>query len=880
MTPDEFRDWLLQDGVSDDLEHIARITVAKELDNFTPSFDAEALLTELDWDQLLLAGSVLSQSEARNHTVAALRIATSALLLSNKSTVRDAGAILFEKLGNHRAAALGEEREILTEGLYERLGVSQRLEAQRRTLEHSVLLETTGRRILVNDFQLGFWEGARKRSAWMSASAPTASGKTFLVSRWLLNTLFDDRCSVAVYLAPTRALVTEVEESVRAAQKEFGESAVEVTSLPLAEKYQTSVSGGSKAVFVLTQERLHLLANALEDEIKVDLLVVDEAHKIGDNQRGVVLQDAIERLTRINPSLQAVFVSPATQNPDELLADAPDGVERKSIESDTPTVLQNVIFAEQVPRKPKEWNLQLRSGASLHDLGRLHLQSKPMGVKKQLAFIAAAVGQRGGTLVYANGAAEAEDLAHLISQLTDDISGEREELLDLADLIRKCVHRRYKLADLVEKGVAFHYGNMPSLVRLEVERLFREGKIKFLVCTSTLIEGVNLSCRTIVVRNPKKGRSTPMEPHDFWNLAGRAGRWGDEFQGNIVCVKPSDSSAWPSGVPKRSKYPIQRETDSVMAEPDQLSDFLETHGDLPEGDLKTAAKYEQVAAYLLTTFLRLGGISSAPFAKRHASADIEKIEMGLARLANEIDIPVDVAIRHPGVSIVSLQRLLDWFRSYESELEDLLPAPAESTDAYDRFVSVMEIVNERVFPAFQPRGLVPLHALIVIEWLRGFSLATIIRRRTEYHDRNGQSYNIAKVIRETMELIEQTARFRAPKYLGAYLDVLKLHLVAEGREDLIDDDLDLGVALEFGVSTQTLMSLMEFGLSRISAVALYERIALDRLDQDACIAWLREREDNLEALELPNIVLREVRAKILDRTEQPVARDGGVLNDG
>ena len=35
-----------------------------------------------------------------------------------------------------------------------------------------------------------------------------------------------------------------------------------------------------------------------------------------------------------------------------------------------------------------------------------------------------------------------------------------------------------------------------------------------------------------------------------------------------------------------------------------------------------------------------------------------------------------------------------------------------------------------------------------------------------------------------MELIEQTARFRAPKYLGAYLDILKLHLVAEGREEL------------------------------------------------------------------------------------------------
>jgi len=442
----------------------------------------------------------------------------------------------------------------------------------------------------------------------------------------------------------------------------------------------------------------------------------------------------------------------------------------------------------------------------------------------------------------------------------------------LADLIRKCVHRQYQLAPLVEKGVAFHYGNMPSLVRLEVERLFREGKLRFLVCTSTLIEGVNLSCRTIVVRSPKKGRGTPMEPHDFWNLAGRAGRWGNEFQGNIICISPSDKNSWPTGVPGRSKYPIQRETDAVIGQAEQLTEFLEAHANMPDGDLKTAAKYEQVSAYLLTTYLRLGSVSAAQFAKRHDIGALNKIDNILAELAQKMDIPVELAVRHPGVSIVSMQRLLSWLRIYKGDIEDLLPAPAESSDAYDRFVSIMQIVNEQVFPIFQPPGLVPLHALVVIEWLRGFSLATIIRRRTDYHRRNGQTVNIAKVIRNTMELIEQTARFRAPKYFGAYLDVMKFHLKQIGREDLIDEDLDLGTALEFGVSSQTLMSLMEFGLSRISAVALYEKIALDKLDRAACLAWLTERKSNLEALELPMIVLREIRTKVLSTEALPLTK--------
>ena len=128
----------------------------------------------------------------------------------------------------------------------------------------------------------------------------------------------------------------------------------------MRDKYDVALAGGARLILVFTQERLHLLANILGDAIAIDLLIVDEAHKIGDNQRGVILQDAIERAGRANPDLKLVFISPATQNPEELLADAPAGVEVAAIDSDAPTVLQNLIVAEQVPRKPKRWKLSVR----------------------------------------------------------------------------------------------------------------------------------------------------------------------------------------------------------------------------------------------------------------------------------------------------------------------------------------------------------------------------------------------------------------------------------------------------------------------------------------------------------------------------------------
>jgi hypothetical protein len=184
-------------------------------------------------------------------------------------------------------------------------------------------------------------------------------------------------------------------------------------------------------------------------------------------------------------------------------------------------------------------------------------------------------------------------------------------------------------------------------------------------------------------------------------------------------------------------------------------------------------------------------------------------------------------------------------------------APSESVDAYDRYVTVMRRINENLYPVFLPDGLIPLNALIVVEWLKGLSLSTIIKRRIKYHQRNNTAYTLPVLIRNTMSIVEETARFKAPKYISAYVDVLKLFLTEIGRDDLIDEDFDIGVALEFGVSSMTLLSLMELGLSRMSAVALYEKIARDDLDRDGCLSWINEHRPNFAGMDLPNLIVRE-----------------------
>ncbi|WBS02027.1 DEAD/DEAH box helicase [Pseudoduganella sp. SL102] len=845
--------WLLQEGIRGDLDLITRLVVREELDNL---LSEETVATDkVDWPNLLLAGSILARSEDRIYQEAALRISTAAIVLSTHQKYKDAGAVLLSKLSNFRAITLASNRGLIEPDIEGRLGIAQRIEAQRREMDRSILIQSSGSWLQVNDFQRRFWTDDTGE-CWLSASAPTASGKTFLVLQWLIDQLYASNIQVAVYLAPTRALVSEIETSLK---ELLGVTAlIEICSLPLREKYEAARSGGKRLVLVFTQERLHLLANILGDKFPIDLLIVDEAHKIGDNQRGVILQDAIERLTRINPKIKAVFISPATQNPEELLTDAPTGVQTIAVDSDSSTVLQNLIVATQVPRKSKLWALTLRQSSSTLPIGILQLASTPAGLKKRLAFIAAAVGERGGTLVYANGAGEAEEVAGLISQLLPKADELDAELLQLAELARKGVHQDFRLAPLVELGVAFHYGNMPALLRLEIERLFRSGKIRILVCTSTLIEGVNLSCRTIVVRGPRKGKGNPMEPHDFWNLAGRAGRWGDEFQGNIICIEPENTEAWPTGVPDRARYPIKRETDAVLERNAEIVDYILRRAQSDVSGLKDADDFEQVGAYLLCTFLRLGSIEGATFAKRHDLAAIMDLNQTLESVAEGIKVSADLAARHPGVSAIGLQRLLDAFERYPNDIENLLPAEVSSYDSYDRFVTIMERINKYLFPAFSPDGRIRLYALIVVKWLKGYSLARIIRDSIEWHEKNGRAYKLPDLIRGTMDLVEQIARFKAPKYLSAYMDVLHLHFKQCNREDLIEEGLDIAMQLEFGVSSTTLLSLMELGMSRMSAVALYEKIARDDLSKEECIAWVSERKNQLSGFDIPAIIVREI----------------------
>jgi hypothetical protein len=100
-------------------------------------------------------------------------------------------------------------------------------------------------------------------------------------------------------------------------------------------------------------------------------------------------------------------------------------------------------------------------------------------------------------------------------------------------------------------GAFTHHGNTPHGVRLAVEHAIKEGLGKFVLCTSTLAQGVNLPIRYLIVTTAQQGGER-IKVRDFHNLMGRAGRSGMHTEGSVLFANPEvydtrgrGESKWP-----------------------------------------------------------------------------------------------------------------------------------------------------------------------------------------------------------------------------------------------------------------------------------------------------------------------------------------------
>lgn len=367
---------------------------------------------------------------------------------------------------------------------------------------------------------------------------PTSAGKTTLIELLVAQTLDSADQPVIAVLAPTKALVSQLTSDLREALPK----SVEVRSSHGGLDFDTDspaavglVSGGGVAV--LTPERFDLewRRAATGDETALadlELLVVDEAHLINDTTRGVSLELSIARALR--RGVRVAILSSQFTKMDQLAV----WLGGQAVESDwTPAWLDRLVYF-RVKNDDEEFGVLANEAGGkkrafdLKPSIRSSGDAVPRVRREETAELVYRFSPGGLVVAFSDKKSYILELVEAIGRRLGSLDEPDDGLNDLAQGIEAS---EPWLANMLRRGIGVHHADIARSARRAVETAARQRKLRCVVCTSTLLEGVDFPTRTVVAAYPPHPHHGPQVAR-LRNLAGRAGRGGQFTDGRLVVM--------------------------------------------------------------------------------------------------------------------------------------------------------------------------------------------------------------------------------------------------------------------------------------------------------------------------------------------------------
>ncbi len=379
---------------------------------------------------------------------------------------------------------------------------------------------------------------------------PTSSGKTRIAELCILKCLAGGRR--VVYVTPLRALSAQVEMTLARTFQPLGFS---VTSV-----YGASGLGASDVdtmasanIVVATPEKLDFAIRQAPEVIDdVGLIVLDEGHMIGLNEREIRYEVLVQRLLRRSDStdrrivcLSAIFTEgePFDAFTQWIRADN----EGEAIRSKwRPTRQRPATLEWQTEAARLEYRVQ---GETVF-IPRF-IEAEPAKGRRRKPFpknrrelLLAAISRfhRDGhfVLVYCPERRSVESIAksyllaigqgYASSLLTEDAKSEIQAALRIG---LEWLGEDHVAMRALRVGLAVHHGQLPRPFLSELERLLRRKILSVAVSSPTLAQGVDLSF-SVLLFNSLMRAGKPLPPKEFANVIGRVGRAFVDIDGIYV----------------------------------------------------------------------------------------------------------------------------------------------------------------------------------------------------------------------------------------------------------------------------------------------------------------------------------------------------------
>jgi helicase len=361
-------------------------------------------------------------------------------------------------------------------------------------------------------------------------SSPTASGKTLIAIFAIMNHLFKKNGKV-VYLNPLRALSAEkFSEFQKLSLINFGRK-IKI-QISTGEFDDADKNLGQNDVIVLTNEKMDsLIRHGAEWINNISLVVVDEVHLLGDQDRGPTLEIILTKLKLMTQKPQILALSATVTNATEIA----EWLGCDLVENNwRPIPLWEGVY--------DDGTVIMQNGKKFEVENTIRGPSVDLGIDS--------IKNGGQTILFAETRARSATLA---AKAADVISKNlnKDEKNELDKISQKILESNEhteivkNLATLIKKGVAFHHAGLNQKCRETIESEFRNKKIKLLASTPTLAAGVNLPARRVIISNinrydTKSGLNKPISVLEYKQLCGRAGRPQYDNFGEAIIVGNSN----------------------------------------------------------------------------------------------------------------------------------------------------------------------------------------------------------------------------------------------------------------------------------------------------------------------------------------------------
>ena len=406
---------------------------------------------------------------------------------------------------------------------------------------------------------------------------PTSGGKTLLAQFRMLQALnqFDADQGWVAYVAPTRALSAQITRTLRRDFSPIGIRIEQLTAAVEVDAFEDELLNDTETPFhvlVATPEKLSLVIRNKKIKRPLALIVMDEAHNIEDESRGMRIEFLLATIKRESPQANFLLLMPYVERPESVsrwLAHDVDAGQAVSLCTSPWKPNERIVGLYRAVADDSEragWHLEFETLTTTekamplrgtHRVGTVRPINVPKssvlsgekqqkGLGLQTAAIGTVLSGRGTSISVANDIRTVWNMATKAAEVlpsSDDVSS---DIRLVQNFLRTEIASDFRLIDMLESGVGVHHAGLSDDVRTLMEWLAETGRLKLLCATSTIAQGINFPVASVFLASrfvPGKGFSTQMSPREFWNLAGRAGRLTHDSVGVVGLAEGNDRNA-------------------------------------------------------------------------------------------------------------------------------------------------------------------------------------------------------------------------------------------------------------------------------------------------------------------------------------------------